>query len=221
VVKGIVLDREDDPQFVTYGITDGSAGLRGMVIKTDKLAEVKLFVATLVEGAAQGITATSQSIFGTYNNPAGQSITGLSGFAINPVAGAAQATMDRYAQMIEDAIERDGYFVRVQAGKQFYLYVQQAIDLAKATIGGDHARKRVEEDYLADRDLIEKISQPRNQRQQQQGQGVGRIGGFYDNQLNQLAQSLQRTGAALDAQTQTLREQVPAPSPLASPISNQ
>jgi hypothetical protein len=219
VVKGIALDREDDPQFVTYGITDGSAGLRGMVIKTDKLAEVKLFVATLISGAAQGVSATSQSIFGTYNNPAGQSVTGLSGYAINPIAGATTAALDRYAQMIEDAIERDGYFVRVPAGKQFYLYVQQAIDLAKATVGGDRARRRVEEDYLADRDLIEKLSQPRVQRQQQ-GQGPGRIGGFYDNQLNQLTQSLERTGAALDAETQTLRQQIPAPSPGVSPVSN-
>jgi hypothetical protein len=220
VVKGIALDREDDPQFVTYGITDGSAGLRGMVIKTDKLAEVKLFVATLISGAAQGVTATSQSIFGTYNNPAGASPTGISGWAINPVTGAVTAALDRYAQMIEDAIERDGFFVRVPAGKQFYLYVQQAIDLGKATVGGDRARRRVEEDYLADRDLVEKISQPRVQRQQQ-GQGPSRIGGFYDNQLNALAQGLQRTGAALDAQSQVLREQVPAPSPGPSPIANQ
>jgi hypothetical protein len=220
VVKGIVLDREDDPEFVTYGITDGSAGLRGMVIKTDKLAEVKLFVATLISGAAQGLAATSNNIFGTYNNPSGTSITGISGYAINPVTGATTAALDRYAQMIEDAIERDGYFVRVPAGKQFYLYVQQAIDLGKATVGGDRARKRVEEDYLADRDLVEKINQPRAQRQQL-GQGPSRIGGFYDNQLHALAQNLQRTGAALDAQTQSLREQVPAPSPGPSPISSQ
>jgi hypothetical protein len=223
VVKGIALDREDDPQFVTYGITDGSAGLRGMVIKTDKLAEVKLFVATLISGAAQGISATSQSIFGTYNNPGGQSVTGLSGYAVNPIAGATSAALDRYAQMIEDAIERDGYFVRVPAGKQFYLYVQQAIDLGKATVGGDRARRRVAEDYLVDRDLTEKLSQPRAQREQQsQGQGVGRIGGFYDTQLNSLSQSLQRTGAALDAQSQAFRQQVqPLPSPGVSPISNQ
>lgn len=219
VVKGIALDREDDPQFVTYGITDGSAGLRGMVIKTDKLAEVKLFVATLISGAAQGLSATSQSIFGTYNNPSGTSITGLSGYAINPITGATSAALDRYAQMIEDAIERDGYFVRVPAGKQFYLYVQQAIDLAKATVGGDRARRRVEEEYLVDRDLTEKLTQPRLQRQQQ-GQGPGRLGGFYDNQLSQLAQSLERTGATLDAETQTLRQQVPAPSPGVSPVSN-
>ena len=128
-----------------------------MVIKTDKFAEVKLFVATLISGAAQGISATSQSIFGTYNNPGGQSVTGLSGYAVNPIAGATTAALDRYAQMIEDAIERDGYFVRVPAGKQFYLYVQQAIDLGKATVGGDRARRRVEEDYLVDRDLTREI----------------------------------------------------------------
>jgi Bacterial conjugation TrbI-like protein len=199
VVKGIVLDREDDPQFVTYGITDGSAGLAGMVIKTDKLAEVKLFVATLISGAAQGLTATSQSIFGTYNNPAGQSITGMSGYAINPITGAAQAALDRYAQMIEDAIERDGYFVRVPAGKQFYLYVTQAINLAKATVGGDPQRKHAEEEWLADRALVEKLTESRHIREQaeaRQSQLPAQVSGFYGNQLERLTEALQQRSAS-------------------------
>ena len=41
-----------------------------------------------------------------------------------------------YAQRIYDAIQRDGFYVRVPSGKQFYLYVLQTIDRADAMIGG-------------------------------------------------------------------------------------
>ena len=35
-----------------------------------------------------------------------------------------------------DSIQRDGFYVRVPAGKQFYLYVTQTIDESDAVIGG-------------------------------------------------------------------------------------
>lgn len=41
-----------------------------------------------------------------------------------------------YAQRILDAIQRDGFYVRVPSGKQFYLYVLQTIDRSDAVIGG-------------------------------------------------------------------------------------
>ena len=35
-----------------------------------------------------------------------------------------------------NAIERDGFYVRVPAGKQFYLYITQTVDEDDAKIGG-------------------------------------------------------------------------------------
>jgi hypothetical protein len=49
--------------------------------------------------------------------------------------------LDRYAQQIASAIERDGFFVRVPAGKQFYIYCTEAIDLSKARVGADEERR--------------------------------------------------------------------------------
>ena len=43
--------------------------------------------------------------------------------------------LNAYARQIQEAIERDGFFVRVPAGKQFYLYVTETIDQAKGTRG--------------------------------------------------------------------------------------
>ena len=53
-IKAIALDREFDNETNQSGwaITDGSAGLRGEVIKTDNLAEIKLFAATFVSGVS-------------------------------------------------------------------------------------------------------------------------------------------------------------------------
>ena len=47
-----------------------------------------------------------------------------------------QGVLDRYAQQIQQSIERDGFYVRVPAGKQFYLYITQTVDRADARIGG-------------------------------------------------------------------------------------
>ena len=49
--------------------------------------------------------------------------------------------LDRYAQQILNAIERDGFYVRVPAGKQFYLYVTQTVDEEDAKIGGTQTRR--------------------------------------------------------------------------------
>ena len=41
-----------------------------------------------------------------------------------------------YAQRIYESIQRDGFYVRVPSGKQFYLYVLQTIDAEDARVGG-------------------------------------------------------------------------------------
>lgn len=125
-VTGLALDHERDPETATWGITDGSAGLRGKLLKTDNLAEVKLFIATLLSGAAEAFTDKQISAFGSFTVPSLQNA---------PLQGA-QTVMDRYAQQILTAIERDGFYVRVPAGKQFYLYITQTVDEDDAKIGG-------------------------------------------------------------------------------------
>lgn len=125
-VSGLALDHERDAETGTWGITDGSAGLRGKLLKTDDLAEVKLYIASLLTGAAEAFTDKQISAFGTFALPSLQNA---------PLKGA-QSVLDRYAQQILYAIERDGFYVRVPAGKQFYLYITQTVDEDDAKIGG-------------------------------------------------------------------------------------
>jgi hypothetical protein len=125
-LKAIALDREFSGDQEGWGITDGSAGLRGRIIKSDDMAEIKLFAATFLSGAADALTEKEQTVFGTVNS---RSLNNA------PFEGA-QKVLSVYAQRIYEAIQRDGFYVRVPSGKQFYLYVLQTIDRSEAVIGG-------------------------------------------------------------------------------------
>lgn len=127
-LKAIALDREFDNETNQSGwaITDGSAGLRGELIKSDNLADIKLFAATFLSGAANALTEKQQTVFGPINSPTLNNA---------PFAGA-QAVLQTYAQQIYDSIQKNGFYVRVPSGKQFYLYVLQTIDRADASFGG-------------------------------------------------------------------------------------
>ena len=127
-LKAIALDREFDDETNQSGwaITDGSAGLRGEIIKSDNLADIKLFAATFLSGAASSLTEKQQTVFGPINSPSLNNA---------PFAGA-QTVLQTYAQQIFDSIQKNGFYVRVPSGKQFYLYVLQTIDRADASFGG-------------------------------------------------------------------------------------
>lgn len=130
-ISGIALDREMNTDGEGWGITDGSAGLRGRLIKSDSLAEIKLFAASFLSGAAGALTERDQTIFGPIASPSLQNA---------PLKGA-QDVLAVYAKQILDSIQRDGFYVRVPAGKQFYLYVTQTIDRDDASLGGSRIRE--------------------------------------------------------------------------------
>ena len=142
VIKGMALDMEKDDQMDSYGITDGSAGLRGDVIRTANADVIKLYAASLISGIAGAFSTGTNGVLGNrvFTNNASLGLSALQGGVINPAAGGTQSVLDRYAGQIVSSIERDGFFVRVPAGKQFYVYCTEAIDLAKAKIAADDER---------------------------------------------------------------------------------
>jgi hypothetical protein len=130
-LHGVALDMERNNRTGTWGLTDGSAGLRGDLIKSDNWAEIKLFVSTFLSAAATGLQQTEN-----VSSP----LTGATQqvHLATPQNAALQGTsavLNRYADQIADSIKNDGFYVRVPAGKQFYLYVTQAIDLQDARQG--------------------------------------------------------------------------------------
>ncbi|MEO6750840.1 MAG: TrbI/VirB10 family protein [Opitutus sp.] len=130
VLSGIALDRARDDVSGEFGLRDGSAGLVGQLLKSDNWEEIKLFASTFLAGFASGLQELQNQG------------TAVGGLAQVPVASsrnaALQGTADvlnAYARQIQETIARDGFFVRVPAGKQFYLYVTETIDQAKGTRG--------------------------------------------------------------------------------------
>jgi hypothetical protein len=71
--------------------------------------------------------------------------------------------LDRFADQIASSIERDGFFVRVPAGKQFYVYCTEAIDLTKAVVAADDERtSRGEADFAKQQREIVRRALPVN-----------------------------------------------------------
>lgn len=129
-VNGIALDHDKAPDANHWDLRDGSAGLRGEVIQADDAAAVKLFLSTALSGVADSLKDRQPTLLG--NIPL---ITGK-----NAALGGASQVLELYAQQILEAINRDGVYVRVPAGKTFYLYVTQTIDLAHARAGSTRFR---------------------------------------------------------------------------------
>ncbi len=135
IVDGIALDMDVDTEHDQFSITDGSAGLRGTVLTNeDGLNTIKLFTATFLSGVADGVTEREQTFGGT------QTVPGLQSGGTQGI----KAVMDRYAERILALIERDGAYVRVPAGKQFYLYIKQPLIMEKAKLGATLAKSELE-----------------------------------------------------------------------------
>ncbi len=150
VVRGMVLDMEKDDNVDSYGIADGSAGLHGDVIRTANADAIKLYAASLINGIAGAFSSGANGVLGNrvFTNSSSLGLSALQGGVINPAVGGTQGVLDRYAQQIASSIERDGFFVRVPAGKQFYVYCTEAIDLTKATVAADDERAaRADSDF--------------------------------------------------------------------------
>lgn len=130
-LHGVALDMDRDNRTGAWALTDGSAGLRGDILKTDNWAEIKLFVSTFLSAAATGLQQTQN-----VSSP----LTGATeevplATPQNAALQGTSAVLNQYAQQIADSIKENGFYVRVPAGKQFYLYVEQTIDLEKARQG--------------------------------------------------------------------------------------
>lgn len=130
VISGIALDRQKDDTNGEFGMRDGSAGLLGDLMKSDDYQEVKMFAATFLAGVASGMQQLRNqgTVFGDIVQ-----VPSVSGR--NAALQGTADVLNAYARQIQEAIARDGFYVRVPAGKQFYLYVTETLDQAKGTRG--------------------------------------------------------------------------------------
>jgi len=118
-LEGLALNRESGAD----AELDGSAGLRGDVLRTDGNRELKLFAATFLSTATAALQET-RSTTGLLGETALAATT-----ARNAALAGTSAILREYAQQLRDAITRDGFYLRVPAGKPFYLYVTQPLSV--------------------------------------------------------------------------------------------
>lgn len=125
-VQGLALDREWDADTQKWGERDGSAGLRGQIVKTDNDRELKLFAATFLATATAALQESrpTAGLLGESSVPIGT--------ARNAVLAGTGAVLREQAMAIREAIARDGFYLRVPAGKPFYLYLTQTLDRSQA-----------------------------------------------------------------------------------------
>ena len=128
-VQGLALNRDFDSATGRWGEQDGSAGLRGEILKTDDERELKLFAATFLSGATAALqdTRNAAGLLGEIALPAAT--------ARNAALAGTGAVLRDYAQQLREAVARDGLYVRVPSGKPFYLYVTETLDRSHAGRG--------------------------------------------------------------------------------------
>ena len=130
-VSGTVLDYALDARKAdAWQESDGSAGLRGYLVKSDKYAEAKAILSSMISAGAGAFPQTT-----TLLSPLGGATQINSGGIENAFSAGLQAGGEIYSKRLLEQLDKNPYFVRVPAGSTFYLYVTQTIDLGRATVG--------------------------------------------------------------------------------------
>jgi hypothetical protein len=168
-----ILPAQPGDRITRYGPADGSLGIRGRVIETGEFQELKKDLLTLINGASSGfyeiLAAQNTDDSNSLESGDDESRVSEDQQYRGAAAGGLQALTQKKLLDIEAEIKENGRFVRVTGGTQFYLFVDQTIDMAEAKIGGtifqdsNKGQSSSEEDQLnALTSIMLKRSQLRN-----------------------------------------------------------
>ena len=123
----------------SWGIDDGSDGLVGYTLSTLDDTEIKLFAAAAIGGMVQGLAPIAER---QQPAPGVSGVLGATqaaptlGNALTASLGTGAADyLGQLASRIRDEISKRGIYVRIPAGKAFYLFVEQTIDPGAAAVG--------------------------------------------------------------------------------------
>jgi hypothetical protein len=144
ILKGRAMDRREvevtsEGIARSWGIDDGADGLVGYTLSTLDNKEIKLFAAAAVSGMAQGITAVAErqqpaaGVAGAFG--ATQVAPTLGNAAVGALGAGSADVMNELVSRIREEISKRGVYVRVPAGKEFYLFVEQTINPRAAAVG--------------------------------------------------------------------------------------
>ena len=123
-------------------ITDMAAGIPGRVMNNNNLNEMLQYTMAFAQGLSAGFQTKT-----TYDN--GSTIVSRNdGSTKNALATAFESLSNVALENITDKISKESYYIRVPAGTEFYLYIEQVTNIEKAAIA-DTALNKLEELKLA------------------------------------------------------------------------
>ena len=109
-------------------ITDMAAGIPGRVMNNQNLNEMLQYTMAFMQGLSAGFQSSK-----TYDN--GHTIVSENdGTTKNALASAFEQLSEVALENISDKINKESYYIRVAAGTEFYLYIEQVINIEKAAI---------------------------------------------------------------------------------------
>jgi hypothetical protein len=144
VLKARAVDRRElslsgKGSALSWGIDDGSDGLVGYTLSTLDNTEIKLFAAAAIGGMVQGLAPVverQQAVPGVLGALGATQAAPTLGNALTSSIGTGAADyLGQLASRIKDEISKRGIYVRIPAGKAFYLFVEQTIDPGAAAVG--------------------------------------------------------------------------------------
>jgi hypothetical protein len=110
----------------SYALTDGSAGIRGQIVKNDQYAELKILVAEALEGMMNNNQQKFKSIYGLVPQNTSR----------NAALGGGSQAASAYSGLLTKRLEQDLDFVRVPAGTQFYIFTKDVFEPDLASVAG-------------------------------------------------------------------------------------
>ena len=142
-LQGRILEKSNQAGDKTKAtITDMAAGIPGRVMNNDNLNEMLQYTMAFAQGLSAGFQTKN-----TYDN--GSTIVSQNDGTTKTALAAAFESLSNVAlENITDKISKESYYIRVPAGTEFYLYIEQVTNIEKAAIA-DTALNKLEELKLA------------------------------------------------------------------------
>ena len=141
-LKGVALEKSTHPENrMLAAITDMSAGIPGQVMSNENLSKFLVYTLAFGQGLAQGYQTNE-----VYAD-SGVTITTQDGTTKNAMARGAETLAQVMLQDVSQMIAKESYYIRVPSGTEFYIFVQQVINLDDAQIA-DTLLNKLEEQKI-------------------------------------------------------------------------
>ena len=126
-LTGIALDCNRTEN--NWGKSDGSYGIRGRLISNADQAQLAAVFAKFISGIGEGMVSQRNDYTG------GSTISTTGGTWKDAIGSGMKEAFQQVAKNYLDAASKEVAYIEAEAGTEFYIYVQQIIDPAKAARG--------------------------------------------------------------------------------------